>query len=63
MYGEYLAIDSELRHGVHYAQESGDGLGLLTNLGLVDLEIEVVVVEILLDLFAIDVVNIEVCHS
>ena len=60
MNGEYLAIDSELRHGVHNAQEGGDRLSLFTNFGLVQLEIEVVVIEVLLNLLAVDIEHIEV---
>ena len=63
MYGEYLAIDAKLRHGVHNAQESGNRLCLLTNLGLVHFELEPVVLEIFLDLLSIDIEDIEVCHG
>ncbi len=62
MYGEYLPINAELGHGVDDAQECGDSLCLLSDLGLVDLELETVVLEILFDLLAVDIIDVQVCH-
>ena len=60
---EYLAIDSELGHGIHNAQEGGDRLCLLTDLGLVYFELEPVVFKVLLDLLSVYIVYIQVCDS
>lgn len=61
--GEYLSEDAKFRHGIHNAQECGNGLCLLANLGLVDLKFQIVVLEVLLDLLAIHVVDIEICDG
>ena len=55
-----LADDTEVGHGVHDAQEGIDGLGLLSDPGLVDLELQLVVVEVLLHLLSVQVVDVQV---
>lgn len=58
-----LADDTELSHGIHNAQKSVHGLGLLANHGLVDGEWEVVVVKVRLHLLAIDVEDVQIHNS
>lgn len=58
--GEYLSIDAEFRHGIDDAQEGWNGLGLFSNLGLVDLQIQIVMLEVLLNLLSIDIEYIHV---
>lgn len=58
MHITYLAIDAEFSHGVNDAQESRHGLGLLANHGLVNLEIELVVVKVLLNLVTVDIEDV-----
>jgi hypothetical protein len=60
---EYLAIDSKLRHGIHDAQEGGDRLCFLTDLGLVYFELEPVVLKVLLDLLSVHIVDVQVCDG
>lgn len=57
---EYLAIDSKVGHGIHNAQEGGDRLCLLTNLGLVHFELEPVVLKVLFDLLSVHIVDVQV---
>lgn len=53
-----FTIDAKVVHGINNAQEGRHGLGLLSNLGLVDLELDIIVLEVCLHLGAIDVVNV-----
>jgi len=53
-----LAENTKLVHGVDDAEERVHGLCLFTNHGLVDLELEVVVVEVLLHLLAVHVEDV-----
>ena len=57
---EYLSENAKFRHGVDNTQECGNSLCLLANLGLVDLEIDLVVFEVLLDLLAIYIIDIQI---
>ena len=61
MNGEYLAVYTELGHGIHDAQKGRDSLGLLTNLSFVDLEIKTMMLEVIFDLLSIDIVHVQVC--
>ena len=56
----YLSIDSKLRHRINDAQEGVNGFGLFPNHGLVDVEIDLVMVEIRLHPLAIDVEDVGV---
>jgi archaellum biogenesis ATPase FlaH len=55
-----LADDTELCHRVDNAQKSIHGLGLLANHGLVNRQWQVVVVEVLLHVLAVDVENVQI---
>jgi hypothetical protein len=55
-----LADDTKLCHRVDNAQKSVHGLGLLANHGLVDRQWQVVVVEVLLHVLAVDVENVQI---
>jgi hypothetical protein len=55
-----LADDTELCHRVDDAQKSVHGLGLLANHGLVDRQWQVVVVEILLHVLAVNVEYVQI---
>jgi hypothetical protein len=55
-----LADDTKLCHRVDNAQKSVHGLGLLANHGLVDRQWQVVVVEVLLHVLAIDVEYVQI---
>lgn len=53
-----LPEDTEFVHGVHNAEEGVDRLGLLSDHGLVNGELELVVVEVLLYLSSVDVKDV-----
>lgn len=53
---------TKLGHRVDNAEKSLDRLGLLADHGLVDLELDVVVVKVVLELLAIDVEDVGVHH-
>lgn len=55
-----MRLLTELGHRVNNAEEGLHGLGLLANHGLVDLELNVVVVEVVLELLAVDVEDVGV---
>lgn len=59
----YLPIDAELCHRIHDTQKSWDGLGLLSNLCLVNLELQSVVLEVSLNLLAVNVVDVQIRDS
>lgn len=59
----YLADDSELGHGVANAEEGVDGLGLLANGGLVNLERQPVMGKVRLHLVAIKAEDVLVRHG
>jgi len=58
--GHALRSLTKLIHGVDNAQVRLDGLGLLADHRLVDLELDLVVVEVLLHLLAVDVEDVQV---
>ena len=55
-----LADDTELGHRVDNAQQCVHGLGLLADHGLVDLQLQLVVVEVLLHLVTVKVVDVQI---
>lgn len=50
-------------HCVHNREESRDRLRLLANLGLVDLELDTVMLKILFHLLAINIVDVDIRHG
>lgn len=58
--GTNLSEDTELVHGIDNTQESVNGFGLLSNHGLVDVQVDLVMIEVSLHLLAIDVEDIRV---
>ena len=63
MSGGYLSVDAKFSHGVDDAQEGWDSLCLLSNLRFMDLELEAIVLEILFNLLAIDIVDVQVGYG
>jgi hypothetical protein len=61
--GNSLQRLTELGHRINNAEEGLHGLGLLADHGLVNLQLNVVVVEVVLQLLAVDVVNVGVHDS
>ena len=59
----YFAINPEFCHRVYYAQEGRNCFGLLANLGLVQFECKIVVLEICFNLLAVDIVNVQICDG
>ena len=60
---EYLSVDTKLSHRVHDAQKCWNSLCLLSNLGLVDFQLEVVEFEVFLDLVSVYIVDIHISHG
>jgi hypothetical protein len=56
----YLSVDAELVHRVYNTEQSLDGLGLLANHCLVNVQVNVVVVEVGLHLLAVEVKDVHV---
>jgi hypothetical protein len=56
----FFANDAEVGHGVDNAQQRIHRFGLLSDHGLVDLKLQLVVVEVLLHLFTVQVVDVQV---
>lgn len=59
----HLSNDAKFGHRVYNAQKGRNGFCLLSDLGLVELESESIVVEILLHLLSIDIEDIQVHHG
>jgi hypothetical protein len=55
-----FADDAEICHGVHDAQKRINRLGALPYHGLVDLQLHPIMVEVLLNLFAVEIENVQV---
>lgn len=55
-----LAVDSKLSHRINNAKQGIHALGLLANHGLVNLEVDAMVVKVLLQLITVQVEDVEV---
>ena len=58
----YLSVDPKIRHGIHNAEKSWYCLGLLPDFSFVNLKGNPVMLEVSLNLLAIDVIDIQVRH-
>lgn len=63
VWGEYLANDSKVGHGVDDAQEGRNGFRFFPNLGLVNLELQVVMLKVFLDLISVQIVYVQIGHG